>query len=221
MAKWIAVFILAWMPAAAWADEQAPVEERVRIGARISLDADSVGGPGATDESISYASKAGFSAGAAAQLRAWSFLAAQVELSFSTRGTDYNIVTMGDGSLTMTYLEMPLLLQMSLPNSSALAPHLLLGPSFGLRLGAENSMPDGRAIDIADRVARIDVGLLLGLGTSVRVSGAGTLLLDIRYYQGLRNFNEIAASDDDELVHEVLSFTVGYQTDLSVFSGGR
>lgn len=221
MVKWAAVFILVLMPTAAWADERVPGNERVRIGAQISLGANSVGGPGTKDEAISYSWKPGFSAGAVARLRALSFLAAQVELAFATRGTDYNIVTMGDGSLSMTYIEMPVLLQVSLPSSRALVPHLLLGPSFGLRLDAKNVMPNGRVIDISNRVERMNVGLLLGLGTSVRLWGADTLLFDIRYYQGLRNFNEIAASEEDELIHEVLSFNVGYQTTLRIFGGGE
>lgn len=173
-----------------------------------------------TSETVKFSSKLGFTAGLLAGWRVSSFAAIQMETSFSSKGAD---VSGGgaSGRYSRSYVELPLLFKIVAPLSDRVAPYASLGPALGILLQAETNLEDGRHIDLTDRTERIDVGIMVGVGASVDVGRSGAVYVDARYHHGLRNYNKVAVSEDGEARNRAFYVTVGYQTDLSVFSGGR
>lgn len=104
-----------------------------------------------------------------------------------------------DAQLLLDYLEVPVLVRVSLPAFRNRGAYVAAGPAFGLRLRARTRTDFGGAIeeiDIADDVERSDLGLVVAGGFAL-----GRIVVDGRYVHGL------ADVDRDEAV-EVRNRTV-------------
>ncbi|MCU0627441.1 MAG: PorT family protein [Gemmatimonadaceae bacterium] len=133
--------------------------------------------------------------GATARIPLGSQLAFQPELHYTQKGTRIESALL-DGRLRLHYLEAPLHLRYELPNSSAIKPYLLAGPTFALRVGctarsnARNADCDdvgplfNLPVEIDLGVRRFDYGLSLGGGLDFPVAGR-TMTAGLRYGYGL------------------------------------
>jgi hypothetical protein len=223
--KWpvrLGCLVLTVLPAVALAEPDEKVSERIDVSVKAGVGVNMFGGPGTTnDPFVSYSPRVGLTAGAGFGFQLHALVATEIELIYSNRGPNFTSETTGDGSYSMDYLEITAVARVSPPLSGKVIPYLSLGPSLALLLDAESHEPDGRQLDITGRVARVDVGLILGIGAVIDVTQSGSIVVEARHNLGLRNLTRSNPSDDNEIKHRVVSFTVGYQTDLSVFSGGQ
>jgi opacity protein-like surface antigen len=222
--KWLCrlgCLVLTVLPVVALAEPDATTSERMHVSIKAGPGINMFGGSGTTDDPfVSYSPRVGWTAGAGVGFQLHEFVATGIELIYSNRGPNVTSETTGDSWYSMDYLEISAVVRASPPLPGKVTPYLSLGPSLAILLDADIHEPDNRQIDITNRAARVDVGLILGIGAAINVSRSGSALIEARYNLGLRNLNTLDASEENEIMHRIVSFTVGYQTDLSIFSGG-
>jgi hypothetical protein len=205
------------LPVTALADETNMRHRRAYVGIGGGLGLVTLGVP-SPDESFKYTSKLGFTAGLFAGWRLAEVVAVQIEAGFSAKGGETARDGLPFAIFYRDYVEFPLLLKFMAPLSDRIAPHASLGPALGILLQAESDLADGRHIELTDRTERIDLGIMIGAGASIEVGASGAVYVDARYNHGLLNTNKIATSEESESTNRAFYVTVGYQTDLSIFS---
>ncbi len=149
-------------------------------------------------------------------------VALQPELLYVSKGARYEV---GQTALDLrlSYLELPVLLRVSVPTGHVTSPYLLLGPTAAVRLGAtaDASAPFGSAsFDIGDEVNGLDFGAAAALGT-VFGDERGRVVVEARYTIGLTSVDKpdrgwtipgydfSALGDDLTIRNGVLSFMIG------------
>lgn len=117
--------------------------------------------------------------------------------------------------IELTYLEVPLLLTLRLPEGPApVTPRLFAGPQVGLETGCSVSREAGAAGGTVECAAAdlpfpldargTDLGLVVGGGLDFGLDGPVTMTLDARYERGLVDVNGL----DDGPAIENRAFTV-------------
>jgi hypothetical protein len=208
------------LPVTALAGEAVEHQRRGYVGVGGGLGLVTYGSAG-SDPSVEFTSKLGFTAGLVAGWRLTDIVAIQIESTFSTKGVESAVNGLPFGVFSRYYVEFPLLMKVVAPLSGRIAPHASLGPVPGILLQAETDLADGRHIDLTDRTERFDLGIMVGAGVALQVGSSGSVYIDARYNHGLLNTNKIASSEDTETTNRAFYVTIGYQTDLSIFSGGQ
>lgn len=94
-------------------------------------------------------------------------------------------------TLDVDYLEIPVLLRLSAPNTGPVGLHLLGGPVASFKLDEKLSTTGliGVSLD-SDQVKTSDFGLALGAGATIR-NGGMNLLAEGRYTFGLSNVSDL------------------------------
>jgi hypothetical protein len=131
-----------------------------------------------------------------------------------------------------TYLEIPLLLKVSLPGK-ALVPYLIGGPSAGLLLSSHYQQANGNSLPLRGRNIAIQVnemlethteqnsafhkaelGVQLGAGASCPL-GRGRALLELRYGQSLTDFFSMGSTaGTTRFTNRAIGLTLGYSLPL-------
>ncbi len=110
---------------------------------------------------------------------------------------------------SLDYLEIPLLVKLSLPTQGTVKPHLFVGPFIGYNIVAKvRAELDGFTspeADIKDDVKDIELGLVLGGGADFGLP-TSKITFDVRYTLGLPTFDE----HERDIKNGVISFLVGY-----------
>ena len=106
---------------------------------------------------------------------AWSVFA---EAGYCAKGT---YVTATDYTITLNYLELPLLLRYRFPSTPSYPLSAYIGPNFGFLMSAEQDY-NGTTSDISD-VKSTDIGITVG-GMMEIPMNFGSLFFDVRYTQG-------------------------------------
>lgn len=125
--------------------------------------------------------------------------AIQPELLYSTKGvekkfrynfnsTDYETVL----QVNTAYLEIPVLLKYKFPTEGNIKPSLYVGPALGFNISGTLSLEEGTEGGFATDLGEIDIANLKStefsgvIGGELGIAmGNTTLLLDVRYTQGL------------------------------------
>ena len=138
----------------------------------------------------------------------------QPEVLYSQKGAKGSTVDEESGEevdieLKHDYLEIPLLLRMSIPTSGSVRPYLLLGPSIGLSMSCEIDGESGGVsvgIDCDELLepSSVDLGGALGGGIEFPV-GTRAMSLGVRYTAG---FSEVF--EEDESKNRVLAILAGF-----------
>ncbi|MYA63516.1 MAG: PorT family protein [Gemmatimonadetes bacterium] len=129
-------------------------------------------------------------------------LAIRPELHFATKGAQARLGRTADAALDLTYLEIPLLLQVRPGSADLLRPQLYGGMSVGALLGCRREEADCE--DDPDFVGH-DFDTSIIVGGEVEVFGAG---VGMRYEAGLTRVK--ADQEGLEILNGVMSFTVRY-----------
>lgn len=127
-----------------------------------------------------------------------------------------------------TYLEIPLLLKVSLPGK-ALVPYLIGGPSAGLLLSSHYQQANGKGLQLSGRNLAIqlnetlvtkaeqsstfhkaELGVQLGAGASFPLR-KGRALLELRYGQSLTDFFSIGSiAGTTRFTNRAIGLVLGY-----------
>lgn len=220
-------------------NSQAQRESRVGLkgGAGLYSSTVSISFSGLSVEETS-GSKIGLAAGIFIEKPFSELISGQVEALYiqkggkeSASGSDIDLdVEVGDGKLTLSYIDVPALLKVHIPiKSEEVSPFVYGGGFVGYLLDATASTDDQSidALDIKDLLKDLNYGLVLGAGVNF-----GSISLDFRYDMGVANIldtdselfeeleNEFDGEEGFEDFNELLegieistsgfSFTVGY-----------
>jgi hypothetical protein len=201
----------------AHADTDEPWTERVSVGVKAGLELASFRGADSQDGLFLYSYKPGLHAGLHLRGQIAEPLAVSIEFLFSSKGArlDSNTPAMSDGDYVTDYIEIPILAELGVPLSGSVHPYATLGPAVAILLNQEYVQTDGARFQLST-VEPITLSFVFGLGTRIDAGRSGAITFDARYDFGLT-----ARSETSDATNASLYFTLGYQTDLSIFSGGR
>lgn len=217
---WLICITLTLVPATIHADESDFWSGSVVIGGHLGPDVTTVGGTALNDANIDFSYRVGFAAGASIMARVTRMLALRTELGVAVKGHRAKGAAPSTSStLYLAYLEIPILLQASVPISDKVEPYGYVGPALGILLDADRKYDDGRFREVNRVFEPLDIGLMFGAGAAVDVNKHDALTFDVRYNIGLRD--TVKPSSDETALNRAIYFTIGYQTDLSIFSGGH
>jgi hypothetical protein len=214
MYKQLLCLALLAIPEAALADET--WAERTDVGLHLGAAFATLGGSELNDPAVDYSYRTGFAGGGLLAVSMAYNLTAQLEVNFAAKGfrgdTDLPSTS---GTSYMGYLEIPVLMRFGIPITKVIEPWVCVGPALGIFLDASFAYDDGRRNDdVADRIERIDIGLMVGTGVAMNVGQIGALIFDLRYNLGLRDWSKISTSENTVL-NRAIYLTVGYRADLA------
>jgi len=158
--------------------------------------------------------KTGFCGGAFLAWEISDWFTFQPEFLYSQRGADDSNV---DASISLDYIEFPLLAMLTIPMEGRFTPNVFVGPSIAFNIGADASA-FGVSADIKEIISSTDVGIVVGAGVKVGDLGPGAITADIRYTIGLTNvldvdgYSDVLGEDlsDASAKNNVFCFMVGY-----------
>lgn len=143
------------------------------------------------DVSATSDRKIGVEAGIFGEFPINRLLSVQPEIVLVQKGGEENSQLSGASSLTLNYLDVPLLLKINAPVEGSLQPFVFGGPYAGYLIEATSSADgDGENEDLTDLLNEIHYGLKVGVGLNI-----GPMLLEVRYDMGLANLYK----EDEEL----------------------
>ena len=162
------------------------------------------------EEATNFSTKLGFVAGAYFNYQFNKLFAVQPEVYYTMKGAEltdqYNDLT-----LSLGYVEIPILLQFIIPiNESSLKPYLVAGPEIGFNLSAITEYRENgqtTEVDNKDNVESTEFGLVFGAGVCLPL-GKNEIGLDIRYNLGLSDISKSESSGT--LKNTVINFNVYY-----------
>ena len=128
------------------------------------------------------------------------YLAVQPELLYTMKGMKVDAAE--TISVSLNYLEIPILAKVSMPMEGKIKPSFIIGPAIGILLTAE--VED---VDIKDDMKSIDFGLALGAGVNVAEVGPGNMSADVLYTLGLTSVPDV---EDVSIKNWAISIMVGY-----------
>jgi len=199
------MFVLASSPAFALSDSP------FSLGPKVGLNYSNLTG----DVSDEAGYKLGFAGGAFFAYTFSDWFTLQPEVLYSQKGAKATEERLGEErteTISLDYVEIPVLAVLTIPTQSRLTPKVFVGPAFGFLLSAEDKREvDGEergSEDIKDALKDYDIGVVLGAGLDVKV-GPGAITADVRYNFGVTNIVD-DEDDNDTVRNGVFSFMVGY-----------
>lgn len=133
------------------------------------------------DASSTSDRKIGFEAGIFGDFPISRIFSIQPEAVFVQKGGEESDDVFGTSSLTLNYVDVPLLLKINAPLDGAVKPYIFGGPYAGYLIEA-TADGDGGSEDISEFLEDINYGLKVGLGVKF-----GSVVIDARYDMGMAN----------------------------------
>lgn len=161
-------------------------------------------------KTVDYDSKVGYSAGLFYSIEIIRELAIQPEILFSKKGGKTTYTWWGavyQSSISLSYIEIPILVKFIVPTQSSSNPVIFFGPSLGIKLGGKEKIESEESSweEKIGNLKTLDFGLIFGAGLDL----GEAITVDIRYNLGLTNINK-NAGNDSYAKNRVLSITLGY-----------
>ena len=186
------------------------INAQMHAGLKAGLNVSDVIEDDPGEEATNFSTKLGFVAGAYFNYQFNKLFAVQPEVYYTMKGAEltdqYNDLT-----LSLGYVEIPILLQFIIPiNESSLKPYLVAGPEIGFNLSAITEYRENgqtTKVDNKDNVESTEFGLVFGAGVCLPL-GKNEIGLDIRYNLGLSDISKSETSGT--LKSTVINFNVYY-----------
>jgi hypothetical protein len=166
--------------------------EGLSAGVLGGLNISSAYGDDAEDAEI----KVGGAFGAFANYVINDYVAVQPELLFSMKGAKGEEAG-EDVTLSLNYLEIPILAKVSMPMEGKITPSLLIGPAIGILLTA-----DIEDVDVKDTTKSVDIGLAVGAAVGMEELGPGTASVDAVFTLGMMS------TDDSDLEKSIKNWVI-------------
>jgi outer membrane protein with beta-barrel domain len=167
-------------------------------------------GPGEAEIDAKF--RVGLVAGAFVAFNLTERFAVQPEVLFSRKGSRFEGHTEDPlpvkASMTLDYVQMPVLARLSIPSRGPHAAYLLAGPALGFSVGTSFRLKIGgqsRDEDISEDIAKIEASFVVGGGVHL-----GHLLVEGRYTQGLTRIRE-PSRGQKAARNMVVSFMTGFR----------
>jgi hypothetical protein len=176
--------------------------ENMMVGVKGGLSLANLTGGDVYNNSIKYAGNGG----AFMRFTLTGIFAVQPEVLFAMKGAKFEIEDLKSEEKT-NYIEIPLLVRVTMPNEGKMKPSLFVGPAIGILLS--NKITNGEEIDIKDATKSSDIGLVAGAGVEY-VLEKSCVLIDARYEMGLTSIMEKSGGEQKEVKNSVFSIMIGY-----------
>ena len=125
--------------------------------------------------------KLGFTGGLFVEKPFSDMFSLQFEALYVQKGGDDSDEVIGDGTLTLSYVDVPVLLKVNIPLDGDISPFIYGGGFAGYLIDA-TAEGNGESMDVGDFFEDLNYGLMFGAGVSF-----GMAHVDIRYDMGLAN----------------------------------
>jgi len=143
-------------------------------------------------------SKTSFTGGVFADLGLSEKIGLQPEILYISKGAEASEEE-GKVTISVNYLEIPVLLKLKIPASPGFMFQILAGPSIGMKLDAkgvvESEEEGTEEVDLNDDIKSMAMGISFGAGFGIKMGGS-ILTLDGRYSMDLTS---VAESSDEEI----------------------
>lgn len=129
---------------------------------------------------------------------------------YSQKGAEFS-EDGSEGTLSLDYIEVPVLAKVGFGPPGPASPHIILGPYVGFNVSAESEVSGGGFTfsgDISDDVNDTEFGGIAGLGIDLNL-GLTKLNAQARYGMGFTNI--FTEDGDEEIKNSVISIVVGIQ----------
>jgi Outer membrane protein beta-barrel domain len=109
-------------------------------------------------------------------------------------GLNIPLTVPGELQWQLNYIEIPILMKLTIPTQGSISPCLLAGPALAFRTSSKVKL---RAVgieeseDIKDLIKSTDLGLVLGGGVDFRMSPTTVLNVDARYNLGMSDLLDV------------------------------
>lgn len=143
--------------------------------------------------------------------------AIQPEILYNTKGVKFEE---GDVSekITLTYMQIPVLLKFNIPTAGNFDPFIYAGPSVGILLSANDKLEgttDDYDEDIKDFFKSTDFSAVLGVGAGIPMGTSGQLSVEFRYDLGLTNVAEDFDNGVEVVPGDVKTGSIGFLVGFS------
>ncbi len=194
----------------AWVSVIGPVAARAEVtgfGVKAGVAMSNIFGRDVYDQKF----RAGFSYGVFMTYGFGRAFAVQPELLFVMKGSKYINGTGADAyreTMSLEYVELPILAKLYLPLSRAFKVHVFAGPAPALNIRARvNAKFAGESQEeTLDNIKGVDISLVGGAGIEIPV-GRGRITFDARYTAGLTTLSK---EPYDDIRNGAVSFLFGY-----------
>jgi len=173
------------------------------IGMKIGYNSSTFGGKNLPGKGVSNVP--GFTIGGYTSYKIGGKLYIQPEIMLATKGSKINTVGDIEQYNIFVYVEMPILLKYRLIQTGNFHLSGLCGPGLSLKALAMND------VGVLDNIRGFDAGVIAGFEV-----GLGRFAFEIRYEQGLLNFD--TNDDEADLKNQTLSFLINI---AFVHTGGK
>lgn len=167
--------------------------------------------------------------GAAVEILAIGPFALAPEIYYAQKGAErlrQRLIEEGSATVSLSYVEIPVLVRFNLPFGRRVRPYLAAGPVFGWRVDcsitaiAQSGTTEQDCDDLLGGQERLEAklrsyerGLMAGAGLSFEVfRGLGAITLDARYAWGLTRLSDEEGAP--EIRNRALSVILGYRFGL-------
>lgn len=163
--------------------------------------------------------KSGFSFGAYATLNLAPMLSFRPELNYMAKGAEITGIVDGTGQVNLTYIQVPLLLRLSLPNPVGPRPYVFAGPAVSFEAGCKlEGESGGVSVSVDCNDPSVDFlepkslawDLVGGAGVGFGL-GLGEATIGARYDLGLTDIE-----DGADAKNRAISVMVGYTLGLGM-----
>lgn len=184
----------------------------VGLGLGIKLGYNSADFYGDSPAFESSSAKGGFCVGVFKSTGILGLVAIQPELLYTQKGSKTEGDHQGQTATFTThldYLEVPLLVKLTLPIPATLKPNIYAGPVFALKVsdkGTREYNNTTEEFDLPDYKS-FDYGAVFGIGLDLGFP-VGKVVFDFRYTRGMTSIDN--SIDPEDIKNQVFSFTAGY-----------
>ncbi len=139
----------------------------------------------------------------------------QPEFLLSSKGAIYKWDVLGmvyEHTISLTYLEIPVLARFEVPTRHGVTPAFLLGPYLGIKVSAKSesrTVGDSDTGDI-DNIKAIDPGFVIGALVDIDTN-RGILSLEARYSRSLTTIVEDTGGSEADIRNSAASILIGYK----------
>jgi hypothetical protein len=209
----LAVLIAALGVSPALAQEEKPMHFGVKLGMNIS-DLRGIEGMSWAADLIDW--KAGFCGGVFMSYKVNNWFTIQPELLYSMKGMKFGFLSESFLTVSLDYIEIPVLAMADIPLEGTLRPFFYAGPviGFNVRSNIAVAFEDFDAEkDMGEFVNGTEFSLALGLGLNIGIAGHD-VILDFRYEPGLTNIftNEVTDNaENSEWKNDTIAILLGIE----------
>jgi len=177
------------------------------FGVKAGVNMANLTGEGTEKSDLSM--RMGFGGGVFVNYAFTELFAVQVEALYMMKGATYEFEGKSYDIAKFDYIELPLLLKVTIPTEGKIKPAIFAGPTFGFLMSAKALGDEMVEEDVKDQMNSMDIGILGGAEIGYQLE-KGMIFLGASYEVGLQNLAKEEVPADEEMKNTNIGITLGY-----------